>query len=282
MQKNNNRGKVIIVGAGPGDPDLITVKAVHYLRKGDVVLTDRLVNPAILTVYVSPGTEIIYVGKQAHKAASASQSDINNQLVRYATEGKLVVRLKGGDVSVFSNILDELQALKANNIPYEIVPGITAAIGAAAYSGIPLTARTFASGVRFLSYYKPGVFSHADWKELAGTDDTLVFYMSGELLHEVVEKLTSHHIQHCKLLAVIEQATTPLQNVHVSSLYQYKNKLAHRKIVSPSIIIIGKVVALHKEFGWIKNSNSSAEFFGTIESKLIRYKNDAEDELLIA
>jgi uroporphyrin-III C-methyltransferase len=282
MKKNDNHGKVIIIGAGPGDPDLITVKAVRYLRKADVVLTDRLVSPAILTVYVSPGTEIIYVGKQANKAASASQADINKLLIRYANEGKLVVRLKGGDVSVFSNILDELQALKANCIPYEIVPGITAAMGAAAYSGIPLTARTFASGVRFLSYYKAGVFSETDWKELAGTDDTLVFYMSGELLDELVEKLIDNQIHHSKLLAIIEQATTPLQNVHTTSLYQYKNKLAGRKIVSPSIIIIGRVVALHKEFNWINNSNSSASFFGTIESKLIQYKNDAEDELLTA
>lgn len=281
MQKNN-KGKVIIIGAGPGDPDLVTVKAVHYLRKADVVLTDRLVNPAILNTYVSPGAEIIHVGKQAHKAASASQTGINNLLIHYADQGKLVIRLKGGDVSVFSNILDELQTLKANGIVYEIVPGITAAMGASAYSGIPLTARTFASGVRFLSYYQAGVFSEADWKELAGTDDTLVFYMSGELINEVVEKLTGNHIHHSKLLAIIEQATTPLQNVHVTSLYQYTNKLAHRKMVSPSIIIIGKVVALHKEFGWISNSNSSAEFFEAVESKLIRYKNDAEDELLIA
>jgi siroheme synthase len=233
-------------------------------------------------VYVSPGTEIIYVGKQANKPASASQADINKMLIRYANEGKLVVRLKGGDVSVFSNILDELQALKANCIPYEIVPGITAAMGAAACSGIPLTARTFASGVRFLSYYKSGVFSEADWKELAGTDDTLVFYMSGELLDELVEKLTGNQIHHSKLLAIIEQATTPLQNVHTASLYQYKNKLAGRKIVSPSLIIIGRVVALHKEFSWLNNSNSAASFFGTIESKLIRYQNDAGDELLTA
>src|SRR5438093_8607231 len=134
-------GKVILAAAGPGDPELITVKAARYLQQVDVVLTDRLVSEEILKRYVSGSAEIIYVGKQCRRGPSTPQCTINELMVQHAITGKLVVRLKGGDVSIFSNILDELQTLVENNIPYEIIPGVTAALGAAAYAGIPLTAR---------------------------------------------------------------------------------------------------------------------------------------------
>ena len=155
-----------------------------------------------------------------------------------------MVRLKGGDVSIFSNILDELETLVQNEIPYEIVPGVTAALGAAAYSGIPLTARNHATAVRFLTYYKSDMVTDAYWKDLAQTDDTLVFYMSAETLGGVVSQLMAHGIDGAKGLAVIEQATTPLQQVHTCSLYDYDEQLGGRKLASPSLVIIGKVVAL--------------------------------------
>ena len=202
-----------MVGAGPGDPELITVKAIRWLQKAEIVLVDRLVSPQIIEDYVSHYAEVIPVGKQCGRGVSTPQSYINELLVKYAEKGKLVVRLKGGDVSIFSNILDELTVIAENNIPYEIIPGITAATGIAAFAAIPLTARNHSKGVRFLTYYKSDVLSEEYWKELAATDDTLVFYMSSETASEVVEKLTLHGISSEKLLAVVEQGTTPNQQL---------------------------------------------------------------------
>lgn len=262
MEQNN--GKVILAGAGCGDPDLITVKAVKYLQQADVVLTDRLVSDDILRNYVRESTEVVYVGKQCRLGASTPQETINTLLVEHAKQGKLVVRLKGGDVSIFSNILDELQVLSANNIPYEIIPGVTAALGAAAHAGIPLTARGYATAVRFLTYYKSDVVTDEYWTALANTDDTLVFYMSSETLPLVVAKLKQHHINQQKQIAVIEQATTPLQKVHVSSFDAYENELLNTKFLSPSLIIIGNVVSLHRQFAWLQNSKSTEYYFKPI------------------
>jgi uroporphyrin-III C-methyltransferase len=266
---NNKMGKVIIAGAGCGDPELITVKAARCLQAAEVVLTDRLVSEDILKQYVvREDAEIIYVGKQCRRGFSTPQESINDMLVQYALQGKLVVRLKGGDVSVFSNILDELQVLTANKIPYEIIPGITAATGAAAYAGIPLTARGYSTAVRFLTFYKSDIVTAEYWKELANTDDTLVFYMSSETLDEVVTQLTANHIGEEKLMAVIEQATTPLQHVHVSSLQQYHEQLKGKRFISPSLVIIGKVVALQQQFAWLPDSNTNEYYFKPMGSLL--------------
>ena len=258
-----NIGKVILAGAGSGDPELITVKTTRYLQQADVVLTDRLVSKEILKQYVNPTAEIIYVGKQCSRGYSTPQESINALIVEYALQGKLVVRLKGGDVSIFSNILDELEAVVANNIPYEIIPGVTAALGAAAFAGIPLTARGYSTAVRLLTSYKSDIVSDEYWQELAKTNDTLVFYMSSETLDNVIENLVKYGIGADKLLAVVEQATTPLQNVHISSLYDYKFK--GRAFVSPSIVIIGKVVALHQKYKWLQNSDTNEHYFKPIE-----------------
>ncbi|WP_431215766.1 uroporphyrinogen-III C-methyltransferase [Puia sp. P3] len=137
MHSVKHIGKVFLVGAGPGDPELLTLKALRHLQQADVVITDRLVSPVILSEYVRPETLIIPVGKQCSSDASTPQSTINSLLVEHALLGRRVVRLKGGDVSIFSNVLDELQTLVSNGIPYELVPGVTAALGAAAYAGIP-------------------------------------------------------------------------------------------------------------------------------------------------
>jgi uroporphyrin-III C-methyltransferase len=259
------KGKVILAGAGPGDPDLITVKAAQYLQQADVVLTDRLVSEEILSRYVHADAEIIHVGKQCRRGVSTPQETINELLVHYALAKKFVVRLKGGDVSIFSNIKDELETLVANNIDYEIVPGVTAALGAAAYAGIPLTARGFATSVRFVTYYKSDVVKEKYWKELASTNDTLVFYMSSETLDKVVSKLIAYSIEQDKLLAVIEQAATPYQKVHVSNLYKYEENLKGKKFISPSLVIIGKVVGLHSQFAWLENSDSGECYFKPVE-----------------
>ena len=265
-------GKVIIAGAGPGDPELITLKAGRYLREADVVLTDRLVSNEILEQYVHPNAKIIHVGKQCRRGISTPQETINDLLVHYSLLGKLVVRLKGGDVSIFSNIMDELETLIANNIPYEIIPGVTAALGAAAFAGIPLTARGYATSVRFLTSYKSDIVTEEYWKELANTNDTLVFYMSSETLSNVVGKLISNNINENKLLAIIEQATTPLQNVHITNLYDFEKQFKGRSFISPSLIIIGEVVSLHENFKWFQNNNSSENYFKPITSQVISFQ----------
>ncbi len=266
MTTTAQKGKVILAGAGPGDPDLITVKAANWLQQADVVLTDRLVSKVILTRYVKPGAKIIEVGKQCRRGVSTPQETINQLLVRFSLAGKLVVRLKGGDISFFSNVLDELEVLAENNIQYEIVPGVTAASGAAAYSGIPLTARNHATAVRFITYYKKSLLSDEYWKELAATDDTLVFYMSSETIDELVNKLVTHKISAAKQLAVIEQATTTYQQVYVSGLYEYETKLKGQEFLSPSLIIIGKVVALQEQFGWFTGSDLREYYFKPLTS----------------
>ena len=261
MKKIPVSGKVFLVGAGPGDPELLTLKAVKYLQKADVILTDRLVSQEIIKEHAGDQTEIVYVGKQCRKEYSTTQQAINQLLVYYASRGKQVVRLKGGDVSIFSNILDELETLVAHNIPYEIVPGITAASGAAAYCGIPLTARNYSTAVRFLTNYKSGIGSEQYWRDLASTDDTLVFYMSSETIEDVIKELTFHKIDTNKLIAVIEQATTPLQQVYISTLQEFSFFGKKKKFLSPSLVIIGKVVQLQEKFNWLPASSGAGEYF---------------------
>jgi len=263
-EKKLHTGRVILAGAGPGDPDLLTVKTARYLRQADVVIMDRLVSEDILATYVRPEALVIPVGKQCRKGASTPQHVINDLLVQHALQGRLVVRLKGGDVSIFSNILDELQTLNAHGIAYEIIPGVTAALGAAAYAGIPLTARGYSTAVRFLTYYKQDMLDEAYWKELARTNDTLVFYMSSEPIDLLVNKLTGYGIGADKWLAVIEQATTPLQNVTHCPIHDYLPAHRGRRYVSPSLIVIGKVAALHASFGWTADSHSQEPYFAPV------------------
>jgi uroporphyrin-III C-methyltransferase len=272
MKQYSEKGKVILAGAGPGDPELLTIKALRYLQRADVVLTDRLVSDVIIDEYVNPKAEVLYVGKQCRRGASTPQSTINELMVEYAMQGKLVVRLKGGDVSIFSNVLDELQTLVEHHIPYEIVPGITAALGAAAYSGIPLTARNHATAVRFLTCYKSDIVTDEYWKELATTADTLVFYMSAETANHVVAKLIANGVDASKMIAVVEQATTPLQTVYTSNLHEYEAKLGNKTFKSPSLLIIGKVVQLHQQFHWLQNKDTTQEYFAPVESSLLTSK----------
>src|SRR5687767_9915119 len=234
-------GKVILAAAGPGDPELVTVKTVRYLQQADVVLADRLVSEVILQQYVNSQAEIVYVGKQCSRGSSTPQYTINELMVHYALQGKLVVRLKGGDASMFSNILDELQTLVQHNIPYEIVPGVTAALGAAAYAGIPLTARGYSTGIRFLTLYKSDIIKEGYWKELAHTDDTLVFYMSAETLGLLTDNLAANGIPGDKMMAIIEQATTPQQQVLTMTIDQFRQETSRAAYISPTLVIIGKV-----------------------------------------
>jgi uroporphyrin-III C-methyltransferase len=259
-------GKVIFAGAGPGDPELMTLKTLRYLLKADVIIADRLISKEILRDFARKDALILPVGKQGRNNASTAQSAINGLLIEYATQGKLVVRLKGGDVSIFSNILDELQTLVAHQIPYEIVPGVTAALGAAAYAGIPLTARGYAASVRFLTYYKQDLLEESYWQELAQTPDTLVFYMSSAPLDHLVDKLLQYGIPQDRWLAIVEQATTPLQHVSSCPVHDYRPVAGDHKYASPSLIIIGKVAALASAFQWRSNSKSNDAWFEPISA----------------
>jgi uroporphyrin-III C-methyltransferase len=250
MSQNKHIHPVIFAGAGPGDPELITLKTIRHLREAEVVITDRLVSELILETHVHSKALVLHAGKQRGRDGSTPQHIINELLIEYALQGKKVIRLKGGDVSVFSNLLDELQALNKYGIPYEIIPGITAACGAAAYAGIPLTAREYANAVRILTLHKNEIFQPAYWKELANTEDTLVFYMSGDTSDELVKQLTGQGINHDRYIAVVEQATTPNQKVFTTPIYLYHQEFGNKNYISPTLVIIGKVAALHDSLKW--------------------------------
>jgi uroporphyrin-III C-methyltransferase len=263
-------GKVILAGAGPGDPELLTLKALRWLQQADVVIADRLVSPEILSEYTRPEALIIPVGKQCNRDASTPQSTINELLVTHALEGRLVVRLKGGDVSIFSNVLDELETLTRHGIPYELVPGVTAALGAAAYAGIPLTARGYSTAVRFLTSCRQPDDNPGWWRDLAHTEDTLVFYMSSAPLDELIGRLVREGIAADRWVAVIEQATTPMQRVNSWPVHRYLSVAAGGDYASPTLIIIGRVAALYSSFQWLANSRSGELYFPPIqESKKI-------------
>jgi uroporphyrin-III C-methyltransferase len=267
MNQKQIRGKVVLVGAGPGDPELLTLKAYRFLQVADVVITDRLVSNAILENYVNKNALVLHVGKEGGKDYSTAQSLINELMVEYASQQKLVVRLKGGDVSFFSNILDELTALCRQGIDYELIPGVTAASGAAACAGIPLTARGYANAVRFLTYYKTDLLDTSYWLDLTRTSDTLVFYMSSNTIDDLVQKFISHDRVHKKYISIIEQATTPQQRVFTCSLAEYKNKWGNTKFVSPTLIVIGKVVGLQRHFQWWPEASSKENYFEPLTDK---------------
>jgi uroporphyrin-III C-methyltransferase len=257
-------GKVVFIGAGPGDPELLTVKGLRWLQRADVIIADRLVSQAILTDYATPSATIISVGKQNGSDSSTPQSAINDLLVEHATSGRLVIRLKGGDISIFSNILDELRTLVANGIEYELVPGVTAALGAAAYAGLPLTARGYSTAVRLLTAYRHDLLDDQTWKDLAQTDDTLVFYMSSDPADHLVSQLLQNDIPRDRWITIIEQATTPNQKVLTLPIHDYQLTAAGRSWQSPSLIIIGKVSALQPDFQWLPESSSTLPYFSPI------------------
>jgi len=254
------KGIVILAGAGPGDPDLITIRLSKALQNADVIITDRLVNPAILENFANENAQIILTGKQGGSDESITMKEINILITKYALQGKSVLRLKGGDVAFFSNVLDELQNLVKHNIPFEIIPGITAASGASAYAGIPLTARGYAQGVQFHTYYIEDQFPPAKWKQLASSSDTLVFYMSANHAIDISNKLMLYGANEDMPLAIIEQATTPHQQVHTTSLVHCERNFTGKSFSSPSLMVIGKVVQLHSSFNWIGTMEAGTVF----------------------
>jgi len=254
------KGHVILAGAGPGDPDLITIKLQKALQAADIIISDRLVNPRIISENSRPGTPVVLAGKQGYNDYSFKQEEVTGLIIRHAQEGKTVLRLKGGDVAIFSNVLDELKALTENGLSYEIIPGITAASGASAYSGIPLTARDHSQGVQWLTFNPKNNYSPVKWKSLATSGDTLVFYMASKNLFSLADILIEYGCFPGTPLAVVEQATTAFQKVHTSNLQNCKSDFAEKIFSSPSLVFIGDVVNLYGSFRWFEAGETGSVF----------------------
>jgi uroporphyrin-III C-methyltransferase len=258
---NRAKGKVILAGAGPGDAELITLKLQRRLAEAEVIIADRLVNPLIIENNASKNALVIQAGKQGYNDASFAQEDINTLILQHALEGKNVLRLKGGDVAFFSNVLDELKTLAENEIEFEIIPGITAAAGASAYAGIPLTARGFSQGVQLVTYNPNSLYNPEKWKCLATSGDTLVFYMSAKNITDLAELLLRYSKKPNIPLAVIEQATTEFQQVHLTTLKDSLLEFAGKNFSSPSLVIIGEVARLHEQFNWYNKEEKTGSIF---------------------
>jgi uroporphyrin-III C-methyltransferase / precorrin-2 dehydrogenase / sirohydrochlorin ferrochelatase len=241
-------GDVTLVGAGPGDPELLTLKALRALQDADVILHDRLVAPEVLDLARRDAARIC-VGKAAGTAGT-TQEEINALLVKLANQGKRVVRLKGGDPFVFGRGGEELQALAKAQINFSVVPGITAALGAAAYAGIPLTHRDFAHSVSFVAGQGQGQGPEPDWRALATPGATAVFYMGLARLDHIVEKLLQHGALGERPAGIIAQGTTANQRVITATLATLLDVSSKAKLESPALLVVGDVVALHSTLAW--------------------------------
>lgn len=253
------KGMVSLVGAGPGDPELLTLKAYKRLQTAEVVLYDRLVSDEILSMLPSQATRF-YVGK-ARSSHSVPQEDINQALVTWAQQGKRVVRLKGGDPFIFGRGGEELEALVAAQVKVEVIPGITAASGCAAYAGIPLTHRDHAQSVRFVTGHLQQGETMLDWHILAQPGQTLVFYMGLSNIVTICQELIAHGLERSTPLALIEQGTTQQQRTHIGSLQQLPQTFYTGDIKPPTLLIIGGVVSLHQTLSWFEAQQSSAVGF---------------------
>ncbi len=243
-------GEVYLVGAGPGDPDLLTFRALRLLQMADVVVYDRLVAPPILDL-ARREAERIYVGKERDNHA-LSQENINQLLVRLAKEGKRVVRLKGGDPFIFGRGGEEIATLMENGVAFQVVPGITAASGCATYSGIPLTHRDYAQSVVFATGHLQDGTVDLNWKALAHPNQTIVFYMGLHGVGVVSAQLIAHGLPADTPVALVQQGTTQNQRVVVTSLDRLEATVRDEALKPPTIIIVGKVVELHKKLQWFK------------------------------
>lgn len=249
------KGEVYLVGAGPGDPDLLTFRALRLLQKADVIFYDRLVTDEVLD-FARRDAERFYVGKQRSNHC-VPQSEINKLLIENASKGKTVVRLKGGDPFVFGRGGEEATALAEAGIAFQIVPGITAASGCTSYAGIPLTHREYARACRFVAGHSHKGELLLDWQKLAVEDETLVFYMGIKNLNIICEKLIEFGLPESFPAAVVEQGTTRHQRVLVADLKSLPDKVLSRGISSPGICIVGKVVTLQNKLAWFEDSSDA-------------------------
>lgn len=245
---NQTTGEVYLVGAGPGDPDLLTFRALRLMQKADLVVYDRLVSPEILEL-VRRDAEKIYVGK-AKSNHSVPQNEINALLAKEALAGKRVVRLKGGDPFIFGRGGEEAEALLEHGVSFQVVPGITAASGAASYAGIPLTHRDHAKSVVFATGHLQDNSINLNWRGLAQADQTIVFYMGLTGLPIICEQLIKHGLSATTPIALVQSATTAEQKVVIGSLTDIQQKAEQAQIKPPALIIVGSVVSLHTKLNW--------------------------------
>lgn len=268
----NKKGQVILVGAGPGDEDLITVKGKSWLERADVVIYDHLANKN-LNHYARQDAEIIYAGKKSGKT-TFTQDQINALLVNKAREGKIVVRLKGGDPFIFGRGGEEAQALNNAEVPFIIVPGVTSPVGVSAYAGIPLTHRDFASSVSIItgSLGSTKGDCQIEWNKVAACTGTLVFLMGARKLNIIVEKLIQHGKPSDTPIAVIQWGTTPKQKTWTGTLSSIRKIINKEMINPPALTIVGEVVKLKKSVDWFEQ----LPLFGKTVV-LTRPKDESED-----
>jgi uroporphyrin-III C-methyltransferase/precorrin-2 dehydrogenase/sirohydrochlorin ferrochelatase len=249
-------GRVFLVGAGPGDPDLLTLRAARLLAQADVVVYDHLVGEGVLEM-INAQAERIYVGKERSNHSMA-QEDINALLVQQARLGRQVVRLKGGDPFVFGRGGEELQVLAAHGIAFEVVPGITAACGVASYAGIPLTHRDCAQSCLFVTGHLKDGSCNLDWPALARPRQTVVIYMGLNGLADICTQLIAHGVAPSMPAAVVQQGTTLDQRVVAATLADLHLRVTEAGLQSPCLIIVGEVVRLHDQLAWFDERAASA------------------------
>ncbi|MDB3869333.1 siroheme synthase CysG [Candidatus Thioglobus sp.] len=246
-------GEVYLVGGGPGDPDLLTFKALRLMQQADVILYDRLVSKDVMEL-VRRDAELIYVGKERDNH-SVPQEGINQLLVDLAKKGRRVCRLKGGDPFIFGRGGEEIETLAENGIPFQVVPGITAASGCSTYSGIPLTHRDYSQSCRFVTGHLKDGSMNLPWDELAVEQQTIVFYMALKGAKHLSDKLIEHGMRSNMPVALVEKGTTPDHRVWTTTLGELPTIVATQPIKAPTLIIVGEVVKLREKLNWFDPSD---------------------------